>query len=164
MVGGLLRIGALDQLPPHIWVENRRSIHSCVTCFGQVDRAEPIPVQVKPQRMSSNLKARLDCWLCREKCPIWSLTLVCQTVHSAMPCHYRTEDMHTSEVDRKLKAENIKFIFRFFALGQHRQYWKMVNIILFLFCFNVSDNTICSLFLKYSFLKFKTNLKILIVF
>lgn len=47
---------APDQFPLHVWAENQWCIYSCITCLEQVDLAEPIAPQVKPQLMSSNLK------------------------------------------------------------------------------------------------------------
>lgn len=43
-----------DQFPSHIWAKSRGGIHSGIACHGQIDR-----VEVKPQPMSSNLKASL---------------------------------------------------------------------------------------------------------
>lgn len=46
-----------DQFPSHIWIGSQRGIHSCTSYLKQVDLTEPMPLQVKPQLMSSNLKS-----------------------------------------------------------------------------------------------------------
>lgn len=46
-----------DQFAPHIWVEDSKGIYSHVECLGQVDQVEPVPPQIIPQSMSTNLKA-----------------------------------------------------------------------------------------------------------
>lgn len=57
VVVGLLLRWVPDQFSPHIWVES--GINLCVIYLGQVDITKPIPFQVRPQAMFSDLKARL---------------------------------------------------------------------------------------------------------
>lgn len=42
-----------------VWAKSRRGIPSYVACIGQVNPAKPICLQIKPQPISSNLKALL---------------------------------------------------------------------------------------------------------
>lgn len=54
----LLLSSAPDQFLPHTWVENSWvDIHSYTARLGHVDLAEFIPLQGKPQLMSSNFMA-----------------------------------------------------------------------------------------------------------
>lgn len=48
-----------DCCVPILWLENQRSISSCIVHLGQVNLVMPIPVQIKPDHMSFNLKAHL---------------------------------------------------------------------------------------------------------
>lgn len=45
---------------PILWLENHRSIASCIMHLGQINLVMPIPLQFKPNHMSFNLKAHLD--------------------------------------------------------------------------------------------------------
>lgn len=44
---------------PLIWGENQWSISSCLACLGQVNLAEALPLQVKPQPISTKLQTRI---------------------------------------------------------------------------------------------------------
>lgn len=49
---------ATNEFLPH-YFEGQRSIHLCVAWLRQVGLTEPIPLQLKPQPVSSNLNAHL---------------------------------------------------------------------------------------------------------
>lgn len=52
-----LLVSSADQCLSRIWVENKRDIHSSIACLWQVYVVKPIPLHIKPELISSNLKA-----------------------------------------------------------------------------------------------------------
>lgn len=81
---------------PHVWFEYQKGIDSSIICFEKIDLVEPIPLQVEPQPMFSNLKAwfghlhsdtiegtfYLGCWLLFRK-P--SVQWYCGCIYNSKP-------------------------------------------------------------------------------
>lgn len=95
------RVITLNHFHQHIWVLSWRVIHLCIVYHEQVNQAEPIPYQVKPQLISVNLMAPTwwlwthNCWFHQENSPLWIMTSVEETLCPAMWCCHSSNCMNS---------------------------------------------------------------------